>query len=170
MNDFEDDDADALEQGDTLEALIWQLLLLINPGDEETALGQFTSYRDRELEEGEAEDPIERVGEVIDWVSGFRAADPRALVQALDELASRWNLAIDWDFDLDDDEVFDEVDAPSLLATAYDRLAEYGYTVWVRETPDGAYAGWITLSRDAEPMRELATALGVNLRLGIDAT
>lgn len=170
MNDFDDDDTDALEQGDTLEALIWQWLLLINPGDEETALRQFTSYRDRELEEGEADDPVERVGEVIDWCSGFRAEDPHTLVQALDELASRWNLAIDWDLDLDDDEIFDEVDAPALLATAYDRLAEHGYTVWVRETPDGAYAGWITLSRDAEPMRELATALGINLRLGCDAT
>ena len=33
---------------------------------------------------------------------------------------------------------------------------------------DDACAGWITLTRDNEPMRELATALHINLRLGSD--
>ena len=28
------------------EALVWQLLLLINPGDEETALQQFAAYQE----------------------------------------------------------------------------------------------------------------------------
>lgn len=173
MNDFDDDGDEALdgdELDDSVEALVWQLLLLINPGDEETAFRQFTAFRESTEQQGEIDDPVELLGQVIDWQSGFRAEEPRALVQALDELAARWNLSIDWGVDLDDEEYFDEVEAPDLLATAYDRLAEHGYTVWVRETPDDAYAGWITLRRDAEPMRELATALGINLRLGIDAT
>jgi hypothetical protein len=58
----------------------------------------------------------------------------------------------------------------TLFASAYDSLAPHGYTLWARETDDGSYAGWITLTRDAEPMRELATALGINLRLGSDVT
>lgn len=171
MHDFEDDDA-LDEDGDELsvEALVWRLLLLINPGDEETALRQFAAYRDVAADRGGAGDPVERVGEVIDWCAGFRADDPRTLAQALDELASRWNLAIDWDVDLDDDEEPDGTDAPALLSVAYDRLAEHGYTVWLRETPDGAYAGWITRTDDAEPMRELATALHINLRLACDAS
>lgn len=173
MNDFDDDDADLPEfdhEDDSVEALVWQLLLLINPGDEETALRQFQAYQEAEVESGGGDDPVELVGQVIDWCSGFRAEEPRALVQALDELASRWNLSIDWNGDPDDDEFFDDMDAPALLSIAYDRLAEHGYTVWVRETPDDAYAGWITLTRDGEPMRELATALVINLRLGADAT
>ena len=38
-----DEDSDLTEL--TPEALVWQLLLLINPGDEDTALRQFSTYR-----------------------------------------------------------------------------------------------------------------------------
>lgn len=170
MHDLDDDDDFAAEPDDSIEALVWQLLTLINPGDEETALNQFSAWREADEEAGGHDAPVELVGRVIDWTSGFHVDDPRALVQALDELAMRWNLSIDWDGDPDDDEFFDDRDVPALLSTAYDRLAEHGYTVWIYETDDDAYAGWITLSRDAEPMRELATALAINLRLGSDAT
>lgn len=50
--DPDDNDTAADESGvdfgddDTAEALIWQLLVLINPGDEESALQQFAAYRD----------------------------------------------------------------------------------------------------------------------------
>jgi hypothetical protein len=109
---------------------------------------------------------------VIDWQSGFQvqADDLRTLVQAIDELCARWNLTIDWGGEPDDEEFFDELDAPALLATAYDRLAEFGYTLWLWETDRDSYAGWITLSRDSEPLRELATVLGINLRLGSEAS
>jgi hypothetical protein len=169
MHDFDDDDERDFDESDedgSDESLVWQLLRLINPGDEDTALQQFGAWRD--AMEQDATDPVATVARVIDWRSGFSvdAADPRALVQALDELCTRWNLAIDWNGDPDDDDFFIEHDIATLLATAFDRLAEHGYTLWAWETDDDAWAGWITLSRDAEPMRELATALHINLRLG----
>lgn len=176
MSSFDDDDLehDFDDAGDdSVEARVWQLLLLINPGDEETALQQFTAYREL-LESGEDDgaEPVELVGRVIDWQSGFQvqADDLRTLVQAIDELCARWNLTIDWGGEPDDEEFFDELDAPALLATAYDRLAEFGYTLWLWETDRDSYAGWITLSRDSEPLRELATVLGINLRLGSEAS
>jgi len=49
---------------------------------------------------------------------------------------------------------------------SYDRLAEHGYTLWARETDGESHAGWMTLTRDREPLREVATVLGINLRLG----
>ncbi|MEW5305885.1 MAG: hypothetical protein WDW36_008399 [Sanguina aurantia] len=92
--------------------------------------------------------------------------DLRSLVQAINELSSRWNLTIDWNGDPDDDEFFDDIDAAGLFGIAYDRLAEFGYTLWSWETENDSQAGWMTLTTDAEPMRELATVLGINLRLG----
>jgi len=55
------------------------------------------------------------------------------------------------------------------LAT-FDRLAEFGYTLWAWETDGDTYAGWMTLTRDGEPLRELATTLGINLRLGSEVS
>jgi hypothetical protein len=182
MSSFDDDsdserDFDDIED-DSLEARVWQLLLLINPGDEETALQQFTDYREAvaEIDADEVESiegaPMEIIGRVIDWRSGFivGARDLRSLVQAIDELSSRWNLSIDWNGDPDDDEFFDDLDAAALFSTAYDRLAEFGYTLWAWETDGDSYAGWMTLTRDGEPLRELATALGINLRLGSEVS
>ena len=167
-DDFEDDRAFD-EDDDSVEAKVWQLLCLINPGDEETALGQFTDYREAVAEGDEAE-PVELVARVIDWHSGFMvgAADLRSLIQAFDELSARWNLTIDWGGDPDDDDYFDDRDADSLFNTAYDRLSESGYTLWTWETENDSLAGWITLTRDNEPMSEVAAALHINLRLGCD--
>lgn len=167
-DDFEDDQ-DFDEEDDSVEASVWLLLLLINPGDEETARQQFTAYREA-VADGDESEPVELVARVIDWRSGFTVAqdDLRALVQALNELCARWNLLIDWNGDPDDDDYFDDADAGSLLGIACDCLAESGYTLWTWETDDDSYAGWITLTHDNEPMRELATALHINLRLGSD--
>lgn len=166
-HDFDEDDEDSVE------SRVWQLLLLINPGDEETALQQFADYREAAAEI-DADDlvPIELIGRVIDWRSGFivGAHDLRSLVQAVNELASRWNLSIDWNGDPDDDGFFDDMDAAELFSIAYDRLAEFGYTLWAWETDDGSHAGWMTLTRDGEPLRELATALHINLRLGSEVS
>lgn len=172
MNHFDDDDERDHDFDDTEdsseEGLIWQLLRLINPGDEDTALQQFDAWREASEQAGGDTDPVETLARVIDWRSGFYvdANDPRALVQALDELCTRWNLAIDWNGDPHDDDFFADAEVASLLGIAYDRLAEHGYTVWAWETDGDAYAGWITLTRDSEPLRELATALHINLRLG----
>lgn len=171
MRDDEDyeDERDPDDEDASLEAKVWQLLLLINPGDDETALQQFAAYREA-VAEGDESETVEVVARVIDWRSGFMAGedDLRSLVQALDEISARWNLWIDWNGDPDDDDYFEEVDAGSLLGLASDRLAEAGYTLWSWETADDSCAGWITLSRDNEPMRELATALHINLRLARD--
>jgi hypothetical protein len=167
-DDFEDS-PDFDDEDDSVEAKVWQLLLLINPGDEEAALQQFAEYR--EAAEDDGDEPLELLARVIDWRSGFivGADDPRTLVQALDELSARWNLSIDWGGDPDDDDFFDDMDAAGLLSIAYDRLAESGYTLWLWEADGDRQAGWMTLTRDNEPMRELATALHINLRLGSDA-
>lgn len=163
--DFDDED-------DSVEARVWQLLLLINPGDEETALQQFADYREAVAEREDEVEPIEVIARVIDWRSGFivDAQDLRSLVQAINELSSRWNLSIDWSGDPDDDEFFDDMDAAELFSIAYDRLAEHGYTLWAWETDGDTVAGWMTLTRDGEPLRELATALGINLRLGSEVS
>jgi len=158
-------DTDAL----TSEALVWQLLLLINPGDEETALRQFSAY-------GEAGDAAAADGDVavatrlqsvIDWASGFHVDgdDMTCLIESVDELAARWNLRIDWGVgDADDDGYLNNTDTPALLSTAHDRLREYGYTLWLRNTGDDSHAGWITLSQDDDAMRLLASELGIEVR------
>jgi hypothetical protein len=161
-HDFDHDD-------DSLDAYVWQLFLLINPGDDDSAFQQFAAYRDAVA--GLADDDIDVahvVGQVADWRSAFRveASDTRALVQAIEELSARWNLAIDWDGDVDDDDFHADVDAAELLGTAYDNLAPHGYTLWVLDTDDDSAAGWMTLSRHVEPMRELATELGIHLHRG----
>ncbi|GFZ87779.1 DUF6630 family protein [Dyella caseinilytica] len=158
---------------DSVEACVWQLLLLINPGDEEMAFQQFADYRDAVVQAGENEvEPIEIIRGVIDWRSGFHVdgQDTHALVQAIDELSSRWNISIDWGGDPDDDDFHAEIDAASLFAVAYDRLLEHGYTLWAWETEDDSYAGWVTLKRDNELLRELATSLHINMRLGSEVT
>lgn len=153
------------------EALVWQLLLAINPGDEETALRQFDAYRDAAAAAGEDEAPMELLKDVIDWTSGFHvpADDSATLIDALNELASRWNLRIDWGVEEPDDPAFlAGTDAHALLAVAYDRLREYGYTVWTWNAEGEVCAGWITLSRDDEAIRLLGPALGVEVRPGSD--
>ncbi|HXS04388.1 MAG TPA: hypothetical protein VN731_07920 [Rhodanobacter sp.] len=173
----EDDDFDGVhdfdDEDDSVEAKVWQLLLLINPGDEETALLQFDDYREAvaDLDPDEVE-PIDVIGRVIDWRSGFiiGVQDLRSLVQAVNELSSRWNLSIDWNGDPDDDEFYGDMDAAELFSIAYDRLAESGYTLWSWETDGDTVAGWMTLTRDREPLRELATTLGINLRLGSEVS
>ncbi|MCP1373310.1 DUF6630 family protein [Dyella lutea] len=167
MHEFDDDPAD--DSDDSLEARVWQLLLLVNPGDEDTALRHFATWRDVQAESDGLADPLETIGEVIDWSAGFRVEDATTLVQALDELAARWNLAIDWGGDADDDDFLGAHEVPDLLAIAYDRLLEHRYTVWIYESPGATWAGWITRTDEAEPMREVATALGVNLRPACDA-
>jgi hypothetical protein len=171
-DDEYDTDDDFNEDEDTsLESRVWQLLLLINPGDEDMALQQFDAYRDAMADDEEAE-PLDVIGRVVDWRSGFYVDvdDTHALVQAVNELSARWNVQVDWNGDPDEDDFHDDNDVPSLFAVAYDRLAEHGYTLWAWETEDDRYAGWITQTRDNEPMREVATVLGVNLRLGSEVS
>ena len=164
----EADDEDA-----TQDQLVWQLLLLINPGDEELALEQFAQWREARAEAADEEaEPVWLLKDIIDWRSGFHVdwQDRASLVDSLNELASRWNLRIDWGVeDAGDDAFLDSVDAPALMATAYDRLREYGYTLWTWNTASDAHAGWITLASDDEAMRIVAPALGIEVRAASDA-
>lgn len=163
-------DADAeIDEEAATEALVWQLLLLINPGDEDAALEQFGAWQQATAERGDAAEPVELLREAIDWKSGFHVeeGDARALVESLDELAARWNLRIEWGVEDPTDAEFLEVaDVASLINTAYDRLREHHYTLWTWETGRDTHAGWVTLSRDDEALRMVAAALGIHARTG----
>ena len=158
---------------ESIEALVWQLLLLINPGDEDMALQQFAAYRDALAEADSDEvEPVWLLKDVIDWRSGFFVdwSDPQSLIDSVNELVARWNLRIDWGVeDPTDEEFLDGTDVPALMAVAFDRLREYGYTLWTWNTAGDAHAGWITLSRDDEAMRVVAPALGIEVRAASDA-
>lgn len=179
-HDHDDEDVEAEEEqahdfdDDDRQARIWNLLLLINPGDEDAALRQFDHWRERVAEAGGEWDEdqlwLRALAEAIDWRAGFRieADDIDALVTALDELAARWNLRIDWGGDLDDEDFLTTIDVPALLAVAYDRLREHGYSLWSWNSEDGTRAGWIALSRDDEAMLALTSLLGVEVRPGSD--
>lgn len=172
MHGFDDDDEDPTGDDGSPESLVWQLLALINPGDADLARQQFVAWQDALDDGDDAPTAVQRIARVIDWQSGFYVAadDTRALVQAIDELAARWNLALDWNGDPDEDEFHGDQDVPSLLAVAFDGLAEHGYTLWSWETDDGSYAGWMTRSTERETMRELATLLEINLCLASEVS
>ena len=158
------DEADIDEEA-ALEAVAWQWLLLVNPGDEDAALQQFASFREALAGAGEDAEPTALLRDAIDWKAGFFVAedDPQALVDALDELAARFGLRIDWD--LDDDAV-DDADVGTLVNIAFDRLREHHYTLWTWETGSDHHAGWITRQRDDEALRLVAGALGFHVRTG----
>ena len=166
-------DPDGIEDADelTTEALVWQLLLLVNPGDEETALRQFSHYREAVQEADEEVDPVWLLKDAIDWTSGFFVdwKDCESFIDSVTELVRRWNLEIDWGGDPSDEDFLDNTDVPALMSTAYDRLRERGYTLWTWDTGSDNYGGWITSSRDDEAMRLVAVALNIELRPGSDS-
>jgi hypothetical protein len=143
------------------------LLLLINPGDEDAALQQFAIYQDALADTDDDVPLLSLLRDAIDWKSGFFVTDdaPAELVEVLDELASRWNLRIDWGLDEDADDLAG-ADTGTLLQTAHDRLREHHYTVWTCETGSDEHAGWITLQQDDEALRLVAGALGLHVRTG----
>ena len=168
-----DDDDDA-EAELTVEALIWQLLLRINPGDEEAAAQQLQEWQDACAQAGA--DDVESVvllRRVIDWKSGFHveAGDAAGLVQCIDELSARFGLRIDWGVEDPTDAAFlAAADVPTLIGRAHEQLREHGYTLWtwsMNEAPrEDVFAGWITLRSDDESMEIIAPALGIALRPG----
>lgn len=160
-----DPEAD-IDEDAALEALAWQLLLLINPGDEDGAMQQFAACRDALAEGG---DPAVVLRDAIDWKSGFFIAhdDPAGLIQVLDELAARFDLRIDWGVeDPGDDDFLADAETAALVQTAFDRLREHHYTLWTWETGSDHHAGWITHQRDDEALPLVAAALGFHVRPG----
>ncbi|MEC3888184.1 DUF6630 family protein [Xanthomonas campestris] len=177
--DYEDDDglpAD-LEEADDVDdhpGRVWNLLVLINPGDEETALGQFDAWREAQAEADEDEEDdawLWALKDAIDWRSGFYVdwKDTDSFIAAIDELSARWNLRIDWGGDLDDEDFANGLGVPDLMAVAFDRLREHGYSLWNWNTGGDAYAGWIALSRDDDAMLALTSLMDVEVRLGNEA-
>lgn len=163
-----------VDQDTTMEALIWQLLLLINPEDEESALQQFGDWQETLAgAEDEDADVLVILRDVIDWKSGFHvdAADIAGLIECVDELAARWSLRIDWGVDdVSDEHASHDPDIGNLLSLAHQQLREHGYSLWTwnprGEAREDAFAGWITLRRDDEAIMELAQALEIELRPG----
>lgn len=150
------------------EALVWQLLLIINPGDEDAALQQFAAFQEA-LGNGDADDLDlpDVLRHVTDWKSGFHIeeSDPGALIECLVELASRFNLDLDWGVDDPaDDDFLATASASALLESAYDQLRLDGYTLWTWDTGTDAVAGWMSLSSDDDGVRTIAPALGFDAR------
>ncbi|ATS53130.1 hypothetical protein XAP3CFBP6996_012525 [Xanthomonas citri pv. fuscans CFBP 6996] len=176
--DYEDDEG-LQPEGDEDDvddhpARVWNLLVLINPGDEDTALAQFDAWRETQAEaDHDAGDDawLWALKDAIDWRSGFYVdwKDADAFIAAIDELSARWNLRIDWGGDLDDEDFAGNLEVPDLMAVAFDRLREHGYSLWNWNTGGDAYAGWIALSRDDDAMLALTSLLGVEVRLGNEA-
>ena len=153
-----DDDA-------ALETVAWQFLLLVNPDDEDAALQQFAAFQLALDEAGDDADPVPLLRDAIDWKAGFHVdeLDAQALMEALDELAGRWRLHIDWEVD-DDAQALPDTSA--LLQTAFAQLRERHYCLWTIETGEPTLAGWITHERDMEAMQLVASALGMPARPG----
>ncbi|MCD9028830.1 hypothetical protein LDO26_11495 [Luteimonas sp. BDR2-5] len=169
-DNFAAGDADGIDLDDdaAVEVLVWQLLLLINPGDEESAAQQFRDWQ--EATAGADDDRlVPALQATIDWKSGFHVAeeDPGTLIDAINELAARYNLDLDWGVeDPTDAEFLDGASPHALLELAYDQLRVDGYTLWTRETGGDTLAGWFAARDDDEAVRLVAHALGIEVRPG----
>ncbi|HDS1559207.1 hypothetical protein JAK58_08305 [Stenotrophomonas maltophilia] len=170
--DFEEDVHDFDEDG--FEARVWNLLVLINPGDEELALQQFNRWRELLAEAGE---PLEADADwlppllsAIGWQSGFEVErdDLETLISAVNELSARFNLQLDWGGDLDDEDFTEDLDGVQLMSTAFDRLREHNYTLWSVDAGSAGFTGWMALTRDDDAMLALCSLLNVEIRLGSD--
>ena len=175
-HDFDSDEPDSAD-GDlgededlSYERLLWQLLLLINPGDEEAAREQFHAWQEMQPDGVQDEaDALAALRQAIDWKAGFlvEADDVAGFIECVDELAARFGLQLDWD---DADEAPEQHDVAELIGRAHAQLREHGYTLWtwgVHGAPrEDLFAGWITLRSEAEALEIVAPALGIDLRPG----
>ena len=155
-----------IDEDAAVEVLAWQLLLLINPGDEAGAQQQFETARDRLVE---GEDPIDVIRDAIDWQSGFHVLgdDTAAAIDALEQLAVRFGIRIEWGVeDPSDDAFLDDIDVPGVINIAFDRLREHHYTLWTWDAGHDHHAGWITRQHDGEALQMVAGALGFQVRPG----
>ncbi len=175
-SDFDPDDNFAygeardieLDDDATQETLVWQLLLLINPGDEEAAGQQLRALQET-LAGDDDEELLPALQGAIDWKAGFQVSedDPGTLIDAINELAARYNLDLDWGVEDPTDAEFLAGASPhALLELAYDQLRVDGYSLWTRETGDDTLAGWFAARDDDENMRVVANALGIEVRPG----
>ena len=157
--------AQDLDDDDALEAVAWQFLLLVNPDDEDAALQQFAAFQLALDDAGNDADPVPLLRDAIDWKAGFHVGedDAQGLMEALDELAARWRLRIEWNLD---DDAQSLPDTAALLQAAFAQLRERHYCLWTLDTGEPTLAGWITHERDMEAMQLVASALGMPARPG----
>jgi hypothetical protein len=169
------DDERGGDEGDlTVEALIWQLLLRINPGDEEAAAQQLQAWQEAcALAEADDVESIVLLRQVIDWKSGFHVelGDAAGFTECIDELSARFGLRVDWGVEDPSDRAFlDAADVPTLIGRAHEQLREHGYTLWTWSMNDApredVFAGWMALRSDDESIEIIAPALGIALRPG----
>ncbi len=167
---FAGDDApeDGEHEGD-VESLVWQWLLRINPGDDEAAAQQLAAFREALAGDDAPEAVLAALEAATDWRASFRVAEQArsTLIDALDELAARVRVEIDWDVeDPTDEDLLAGVSTSGLLETAYDQLRVAGYTLWTWDTGDETVAGAMAPRDDDEAMRVIGHALGLDLRPG----
>ena len=98
--------------------------------------------------------PVPLLRDAIDWKAGFHVAedDAQGLMEALDELAARWRLRIDWGLD---DDAREAPDTTELLQAAFAQLREHHLSLWTLDTGEATLAGWIT-RRTAAPAEATA--------------
>ena len=158
---------DGVDEDAALEVVAWQFLLLVNPDDEDAAQEQLATFLQALEDQGDGVDTAALLREVIDWKAGFcvQEDDAQTLMEAVDELVSRWQLRIDWG--LDDDGNASDHDPADLLQSAYTQLRAHHYSLWTVETGEHTLAGWIIRERDEEPMQLVAAALGMHSRVGV---
>lgn len=166
--DDEQDDGDADHEGD-LEALAWQWLLRINPGDEDAATQQFQSFRESLRGNDDSDAVLAALETATGWRASFRIAEDErtTLIDAIDTLAERFRVEIDWGVeDPTDAAALEHASTSALIETAYDQLRVAGYTLWTWDTGDDTVAGVLAPRDDDEGMRVIGNALGLDLRPG----
>ena len=107
--------------------------------------------------------------DAIDWQAGFHvdADDAAAAIDAIGQLAARFDVRIDWGVDDPSDEDFvADIDVPGVIGIAFDRLREHHYTLWTWDAGHDHHAGWITRQDDDEAVQLVAAALGFHVRPG----
>lgn len=155
-----DDDAD-------LDALAWQWLLLVNPGDEDAAQQQFRDWQDARPGDEDIDTGVAALLDATDWRASFRVHedDPVTLIDALNTLAGRFRVEIDWNLeDPTDPAQLAGMSPGALIGVADDQLRIDGYTIWTWDPGDATVAGVIALRDDDEGMRLVGHALGLDLR------
>lgn len=164
-----DGDAPDLDDDAGLEALVWQWLLLVNPGDEDAAQQQFRDWQETSGSDDAVDVATAALLDATDWRATFRVheGEPGTLIDAITALAGRFRVEIDWGVeDPTDTAQLAGLSPGTLVEAAYDQLRIEGYTLWVWDDGEATVSGAIAARDDDEGMRVLGHALGLDLRPG----
>ncbi|NYZ61222.1 DUF6630 family protein [Luteimonas deserti] len=176
-DEFDPDDNFAAERlddetpdGDAdIEALVWQWLLLVNPGDAEAAQQQFLEWQEALGGDDDPQRALAVLLDVSDWRSSFRVHedDRVTLVDAIGTLAARYRVDVDWGIEDPTDPAQLAGRAPgALIDAAHDQLRIADYSLWTWDDGDATVSGVIAARDDDEGVRVVGHALGLDLRPG----